>query len=69
MAASQLEPARQPVREVRLADGRPIRRRPAPTALPIDSLAADATVSVLGEFDTFLYVESPSGRTGWIAQD
>ena len=69
VAASQLEPTQNPVREIRLADGRALRRHPAPTALPIDSLAADATVPVLGEFDTFLYVESPSGRTGWIAAE
>ncbi len=67
--ASQLEPAQEPVREVHLADGRAVRRRPAPTALPIDSLAADATVPVLGEFEDFLYVEAPSGRAGWIAAE
>ena len=67
--ASQLEPARQPVREIRLAEGRALRRRPAPTAVPIDSLATDATVPVLGQFEAFLFVESPTGRTGWIAAE
>ena len=69
VAASQLEPTQQPVREVQLATGRALRRHPAPTALPIDSLAADATVQVLGEFEDFLYVGAPSGRAGWIALD
>lgn len=69
IAASQIEPAHDPVREIRLADGRPIRQQPTATALPIDSLAADATVPVLGEYETFLYVAAPSGRTGWIPSD
>lgn len=69
VAATQLEPAQQAVREVRLAQGRALHRNPASSALPIDSLAANATVPVLGEFDAFLYVETPTGRTGWIAAE
>ncbi len=69
VAASQIEPAQQPVRQVQLAGGRLVRHHPTLTAVAIDSLAADATVPVLGEFEDFLYVESPSGRTGWIAPE
>lgn len=69
VAASQIEPTQQPVRQVHLARGRPVRHGPTPSAVAIDSLAADATVPVLGEFETFLYVEAPSGRAGWIALD
>ncbi|MFQ5568101.1 MAG: peptidoglycan DD-metalloendopeptidase family protein [Rhodothermales bacterium] len=69
VAAVQIEPAQRPVQEVRLADGRPMRRFPAPTALSIDSLAAETPVAVLGRFESFLYVASPSGRTGWIAPE
>ena len=67
VAASQIEPARQPVRQVQLAQGRLVLDHPTLTAVAIDSLAADATVPVLGEFEDFLYVASPSGCTGWIA--
>ena len=69
VAASQIESAQQPVRQVQLARGRPVRHHPTLTAVAIDSLAADATVPVLGEFEDFLYVEAPSGRAGWIAPD
>ena len=67
VAASQIEPARQPVRQVQLAQGRLVLHHPTLTAVAIDSLAANATVPVLGEFEDFLYVEAPSGRAGWIA--
>ena len=69
VAAAQIEPARQPVRQVQLAQGRPVRHHPARTAAAIDSLAAEVTVPVLGEFEDFLFVEAPSGRAGWIALD
>jgi len=69
ITASQVEAVQEPVGQVRIADGRPLRRSLGPSAVPIDTLAADATVAVLGAFDAYLYVASPSGRTGWIAPD
>ncbi len=69
VAAAQVEPAQAPVRQLRLAAGQPMRRHPAPQAAAIDSLAAEATVPVLARFETFLLVEAPTGRTGWIGAE
>lgn len=66
LSATLVEPLGDPVNEVRLATGRPLRRLPTPSALAIDSLAAETPVPVLGRFDDFLYVASPAGRSGWI---
>jgi murein DD-endopeptidase MepM/ murein hydrolase activator NlpD len=43
-----------------------VRSEPTLMAAAIDSVAAGATVPVLGRFDRFLFVRMPSGRTGWL---
>jgi len=40
---------------------------PAATAVAVDRIAAGTEVGVLGAFGEYLFVQSPSGRMGWLA--
>jgi hypothetical protein len=33
----------------------------------MEEVAAGATLSVLGRFGVYLYVQTPGGRAGWLA--
>lgn len=69
LSARILEPAQAPLREMQVAVGRPIQTTPTPSAVPIDTVSASASVAVLGQFESYLYVASPSGRTGWMMSE
>jgi murein DD-endopeptidase MepM/ murein hydrolase activator NlpD len=67
VAARLTEPADQPIRSELVADGGVLRSQPVFTADPVESLTAGAEVPVLGTYGGFLYVQSPSGRAGWLS--
>ena len=69
LAASSAEPARRPVRtELRAAES-VVRRGPIADAPPVESVAPGTQVPVLGRFADYLFVQTPAGRTGWLATD
>ena len=63
------EPVDRPIRSELLADGALIRSQPVPTGAPLDSLVAGQQVPVLGTYGGHLFVQSPSGRAGWLVLD
>jgi murein DD-endopeptidase MepM/ murein hydrolase activator NlpD len=67
--AALTEPIDAPVREERLVIDLPVRTRPLDIAAVVETASAGAAVPVLGAFDNYLLVQSPSGRTGWITLD
>jgi murein DD-endopeptidase MepM/ murein hydrolase activator NlpD len=67
LAARLTEPADQPIRSELVAEGGVLRSEPAITADPVESLSAGSEVPVLGTYGGFLYVQSPSGRAGWLS--
>ena len=69
VAARSVESATAPLRRARLAQGEPVRDRPLPGALLIDTVGAESTVPVLGRFAGFLLVEAPGGRFGWVMEE
>ena len=65
--ASLTEDTDDPIRNLQLASGQPIKFRPSFSAMAIDSIGADSEIPVFGEFEGFIGVTSPNGRTGWIS--
>jgi len=64
-----VEPADQPIRSELVASGALVRELPMYTAAATDSLVAGQQVPVLGAFGDFLFVQAPSGRSGWLVLD
>jgi hypothetical protein len=46
-----------------------VRALPGSAAPAMESVAAGTRVPVLGRFADYLYVQTPAGRTGWVAAD
>lgn len=46
-----------------------IRATPRPDAAVVDSIERETAVSVLARLGGYLYVQGPSGRTGWMTMD
>jgi murein DD-endopeptidase MepM/ murein hydrolase activator NlpD len=67
MAARLTEPADSPIRSEVVADGALLLTDPAPTAVALEVVDAGAEVPVLGTYDEFLFVQTPSGNVGWLA--
>ena len=65
--SSLTEDTENPIRNLQLASGQPIKYRPSISAVAIDSIGADSELPVFGEFGGFVGVTSPNGRTGWIS--
>jgi len=61
-----VELADQPIRNELVATGALLRTSPMPTAAATDSLVAGQQVPVLGAYGSFLLVQAPSGRAGWL---
>ncbi len=55
-----------PLRSAAIADGSHVFDRPTLPAAVIDQLSPGVEVPVLGLYGEFLYVETPSGLTGWL---
>ena len=66
IAARLTEPADQPIRSELIADGGVLRSQPQLGADRVENLTAGSQVPVLGSYAGFLYVQSPSGRAGWL---
>jgi murein DD-endopeptidase MepM/ murein hydrolase activator NlpD len=66
VAASLAEAMDNPIGSEVVASGGVLLTEPGPTAVAMDSVAAGQEVPVLGSFGDFLYVQSPSGRAGWL---
>jgi hypothetical protein len=58
--------ASSPLREVRVEAGRVLLDRPVGAALVVDSLAATASLPVLGTLDGALMLRLPSGHVAWL---
>lgn len=61
-----IEEADAPIRKMQLASGQSLKYRPSYSAVSIDSVGPNSQVTVFGEFQDFVGVRSPNGRTGWI---
>ena len=57
-----------PVERTRPARPAVVRDHPSAVAATVDSVGAGAPLAVLGRFDDYLFVRTPGGRTGWIAE-
>ena len=44
-----------------------LREGPGSSARPIEQVERGTGVPVLGRFAEYLYVQTPEGRTGWVA--
>ena len=67
IAARFAEQARRPLRTERLVAGTTVRARPLHGAPPMEQVDRQTGVPVLGRFAEYLYVQTPEGRTGWVA--
>jgi len=63
------EPTATPIRREVLASRATLLSSPAPSALAVDSVDAGIEVPVLGAYGGFLFVEGPSGKSGWLLLD
>ena len=69
VTARLTEAANLPIRSQVIANASNLVSNPSLTAPVMESVEAGTGVSVLGTFDGFLYVQSPRGYTGWLAED
>jgi murein DD-endopeptidase MepM/ murein hydrolase activator NlpD len=69
LAAASAEPARRPVRTELRSAAAVVQQGPVAEAPPVESVAPGTQVPVLGRFADYLFVQTPAGRTGWLAAD
>lgn len=69
LSARLAERAERPVGSERRTDMVTVRALPGSAAPAMESVAAGTRVPVLGRFADYLYVQTPAGRTGWVAAD
>src|SRR5687767_9256660 len=69
LSARLAESTRRPVRTERSVAVVTVREGPGSAAPAMESVAAGTRVPVLGQFADYLYVQTPGGRTGWVAMD
>ena len=69
LSARLAESAERPVRTERRTDALTIRVGPGSAAPAMESVAPGTSVPVLGRFADYLFVQTPAGRTGWVAAD
>ncbi|KPK79074.1 MAG: hypothetical protein AMS25_13860 [Gemmatimonas sp. SM23_52] len=67
VAARLTEPLESPIRREVVTSGAMLLSDPVSTAVALEVVAAGAEVPVLGTFGDFLFVQGPSGSTGWLA--
>ena len=67
LAARFAERARRPLRTERLTAEVTVREGPGSSARPMEQVGRGTGVPVLGRFAEYLYVQTPDGRTGWVA--
>jgi hypothetical protein len=66
VAARLTEPVDEPFSSQLAARGETVRSRPDRGAPPVARLDGDATLPVLGRFESYLYVRVPGGHLGWL---
>ena len=66
ISAQMTESAGAPIRSKYVLTSAAVHDSPVYSAPVIDILNDESNVSVLGQFEDYLYVQSPSGRTGWM---
>jgi murein DD-endopeptidase MepM/ murein hydrolase activator NlpD len=69
LSARFAESAQRPVGSERRTDVVTVRSLPGSAAPAMESVAPGTRVPVLGRFADYLYVQTPAGRTGWVAAD
>ena len=69
LTARLAESAQRPVRTERSEAVVTVREGPGSAAAAMESVAPGTAVPVLGRFADYLYVQTPGGRTGWVAMD
>lgn len=69
VAIGLVEALGRPLRRAVLVRETPVLSQPRAPAVTVDVIAPGDEVPVLGSFGEFLYVQGPSGRTGWLALD
>ena len=69
LSARFAESAQRPVGTQRHADIVTVRAMPGSAAPAMESVAPGTRVPVLGRFADYLYIQTPAGRTGWVAAD
>ena len=57
------------IRQQRLVEDRAVLESPRSVAAVVETASRGMEVPVLGTFRDFLFVQSPSGRTGWMTLD
>jgi murein DD-endopeptidase MepM/ murein hydrolase activator NlpD len=67
VAARLTEPADRPVASQIVVASETVRTRPTQTSPGVATVAEGTEVSILGRFEGYLYVRSPDGPTGWVA--
>jgi murein DD-endopeptidase MepM/ murein hydrolase activator NlpD len=58
----------EPIRLERLAQEQPLQAQPRSDAPVMRELPTGTDVAIMGTFGEFLFVQSPSGQSGWMAQ-
>jgi hypothetical protein len=69
LAARLTENADEPLRMAKLTHRGSLKARPLPEAVTMEELSEGADVAVLGAFGDFLFVQTPGGRPGWVANE
>lgn len=69
VAARLTEPAHEPIAAQVAFRGESVRARPELEAPLVARLGTEAEVPVLGRYGSYLYVQVPSGRRGWVEAD
>jgi hypothetical protein len=67
VAARLTEAVDLPVTSQVVSASEAVRTRPSPGAPEVARLDGGTEVPVLGRFDGYLYVRSPSGPSGWVS--
>jgi murein DD-endopeptidase MepM/ murein hydrolase activator NlpD len=67
--ASRAEALDEPIRQHRVVVAASLLANPDSSAAPIDWVAQDATVAVLGEYGGYALAQGAAGRLGWLALD
>jgi murein DD-endopeptidase MepM/ murein hydrolase activator NlpD len=69
VAGRLTEQLAEPLRLERLAQEQPLQAQPLPDAPVMGEIPTGADVAVFGTFGDYLFVQSPNGKSGWMAQN
>lgn len=69
VATRLTEPVNGPLQHQVVAEGGVLLTDPDSSAVAVEQLDAGAEIGVLGAYGEFLFVQGPSGRSGWLASN